>query len=55
MPLAHPSLDPPQDSVFGRTVLGNVRNWREGRPDLVVRLEQLLVDCGRPVPLYEND
>lgn len=52
--LAHPDLDPLQDSVFDRTVLGNVRNWRDGRPDLVARLEQLLVDRGRPVPPYEN-
>jgi len=52
--LAHPRLDPLQDSVFGRTVLGNVRNWRDGRPDLVARLEQLLVDRGVPVPPYEN-
>jgi hypothetical protein len=52
--LAHPDLDPLKDSVFGRTVLGNVRAWRDGRPDLVARLEQLLVDRGVPVPPYEN-
>jgi hypothetical protein len=52
--LAHPGLDPLQDSVFDRTVLGNVRNWREGRPDLVIRLERLLAERGVPVPPYEN-
>lgn len=53
--LAHPDLDPLQDSAFGRTVLGNVRSWGEGRPDLVVRVERLLVVRGRPVPPYEED
>lgn len=48
--LAHPDLDPLQDSVFGRTVLGNVRTWSDGRPKLLARLEQLLVDRGQPVP-----
>ncbi|WP_435770341.1 hypothetical protein [Nocardioides sp. SYSU DS0651] len=52
--LTDPRLDPLQDSVFGRTVLGNVRNWRDGRPQLVARLEQLLADRGVAVPPYES-
>jgi hypothetical protein len=52
--LAHPDLDPLQDTIFDRTVLDRIRNWRERRPDLVARLEQLLVDRGQPVPPYEN-
>ncbi|NYE38718.1 hypothetical protein F4692_003868 [Nocardioides cavernae] len=48
--LARPDLDLLQDSIFGRTVLGNLRHWSGGRGELVVRAEQTLTDRGIPVP-----
>ncbi len=48
--LARPDLDLLQVSIFGRTVLGNLRKWSGGRGELVVRAEQTLADRGIPVP-----
>ena len=48
--LARPDLDLLQPSIFGRTVLGNLRNWSGGRGELATRAEQTLADRGIPVP-----
>ena len=37
--LARPDLDLLQKSIYGRTVLGNLRHWSGGRGELVVRAE----------------
>ncbi|WP_154402715.1 hypothetical protein [Nocardioides speluncae] len=46
--LARPDLDLLQVSVYGRTVLDNVRGW--GRPELTERLEEYLRARGVAVP-----
>lgn len=52
--LAHPDLDLLQQSIDGRTVLGNLRKWSGGRGELVIRAEQALTDRGIPVPPPEQ-
>ncbi|MFC7359195.1 hypothetical protein [Nocardioides astragali] len=52
--LARPDLDLLQQSMDGRTVLGNLRKWAGGRGELVIRAEQILTDRGIPVPPPEQ-
>jgi hypothetical protein len=52
--LARPDLDLLQQSMDGRTVLGNLRKWAGGRGELVIRAEQTLTDRGIPLPPPEQ-